>query len=201
MKPLRWLLASLVLVVLAVAGVIIGTGWYIAPQDGLSKSDAIVVVSGGDTVKRTDKGVRLWQEGWAPRLVFSGAAADQGTSNAAVMRAQAVAEGVPAAATFVEERSATTRENAQFVKPILDSQGAKKVILVSSPYHTRRVKLNFQKVYGDGYTFLARPAFDSRWARRSWWRDGDTIELTWDELRKTIYVGLVDGQSRGNTSR
>ncbi len=201
MKLLGKITAGLLVAVVAVVGCVIGIGWFIAPQDELKKADAIVVVSGGDTATRTDKGVRLWQAGWAPRLVFSGAAADQGTSNAAVMRAQAVAEGVPAGATFVEERSTTTRENAEFVKPILESQNAKSVILVSSPYHTRRVKLNFQKVHGDGYTFQAHPAFDSRWARKSWWQAGDTVALTWDELRKTVYVGLVGGQSKGNTSR
>lgn len=194
-------LIGLAAIVLLVVGFVISIGWFIAPQDELRKADAIVVVSGGDTVKRTDQGVRLWQDGWAPRLVFAGAAADQGTSNAAVMRLQAVTEGVPLGATFVEERSTTTRENAEFVKPILESQNAKSVILVSSPYHTRRVKLNFEKVYSSEYDFLVHPALDSRWARKSWWRESDTVGLTWDELRKTIYIALGGERSKDNTSR
>lgn len=188
MKYLQRAAIALTLLVGVLVTAVLGVGWYIAPQDNLEKSDAIVVVSGGDTNKRTDEGVTLWKEGWAPRLIFAGAAADQGTSNAAVMRARAIAEGVPADATIIEERSATTRQNAEFLKPVIEAQNIRQMILVSSPYHTRRVKATFGKVFGKGYRFLAHPALDSRWRRSTWWQQPDTIYLTLTELQKTAYV-------------
>ena len=169
----------------------IGVGWFIAPRDDLQKSDMIIVVSGGDTAKRTQEGVRLWKDDWAPIIAFSGAAADKGTSNAAVMRSQAIASGVPANAILVEEGSTNTIENAELLKPIVASQNAKRVIVVSSPYHTRRVKVTFEKVFGPDYQFIMAPAIDSQWARSSWWKQPETIDLTWQELKKTLYVAFV----------
>lgn len=188
---MRWWKAIVVglfsLAVLATI-VVLSIGWFIAPQDPLRKADVIVVVSGGDTVERTDEGVRLWKDNWAPKIAFAGAAADRGVSNAVVMRQRAVNQGVPLDATMIEEKSTNTKENAELLKPILDAQNMKTVILVSSPYHTRRVKTTFQKVYGKDYTFIAHPAKDSLWARSSWWKQPSTIQLTWDELRKTLFV-------------
>lgn len=191
MKWFRRLAVTLSLVATIIIAGIFGAGWFIAPQDDLKRADAIIVVSGGDTDKRTDEGVRLWKDNWAPKLIFSGAAADQGTSNAAVMRVRAVSRGVPLDATIVEERSTTTRENAEFLEPIVQAQNIKSAILVSSPYHTRRVKVTFEKVYGPGYRFITHPAKDSRWSRSSWWKQADTTKLTFQEISKTFYAAFV----------
>ena len=172
---------------------ILGAGWLIAPSDDLDKADAIVVVSGGDTNQRVDEGVALWKAGWAPKLTFAGAAADAGVSNAAVMRQRAVLQGVPSSAILIEERSRTTKENAQMLLPIFEAQNLKKLILVSTPYHTRRVKVTFGKELGKEYHLIAHPAKDTRWAKSSWWEEPATVRLTWDELRKTFYVVFLGG--------
>ncbi|HMR73214.1 MAG TPA: YdcF family protein, partial [Candidatus Saccharibacteria bacterium] len=47
------------------------------------KADAIVAVSGGDTMARVDQAIELYKNGWATMLIFSGAALDKtGPSNA-----------------------------------------------------------------------------------------------------------------------
>ncbi|MSU76195.1 YdcF family protein [Patescibacteria group bacterium] len=188
---MKWFkrLAVLIGVVAAlIVTVILGLGWFVAPQDKLEKADAIVVVSGGDTVRRTEEGVRLWKDDWAPLLVFSGAAADRGTSNAAVMRNRAIAQGVPASAILVEEKSTTTKENAEFLKPVIEAQNIHTAILVSSPYHTRRVKETFRRVYGKDLKLIARPAADASWSRRTWWQSPTNINLTLSEAGKTFYT-------------
>jgi uncharacterized SAM-binding protein YcdF (DUF218 family) len=170
---------------------ILATGWFVAPQDTLEKADAIIVVSGGNTAARTATGVTLWKENWAPKLIFAGAAADGGTSNAAVMRRLAVSQGVPPDTTFIEERSGTTRENAEFLKPVLAAQDVRTAILVSSPYHTRRLKVTFERVYGNSVHFLVYPAPDARWSRSSWWKNSDTTRLTLSEAGKTFYTAVL----------
>lgn len=191
MKWFRRVVLGLALVAALVILAILAMGWFIAPHNKLEKADAIIVVSGGDTAARTATGVELWKEDWAPKLIFAGAAADGGTSNAAVMRRQAVSQGVPADATFIEERSGTTRENAEFLKPVLTAQNVRTAILVSSPYHTRRVKLTFEQVYGDSVHFLVYPAQDARWSRSSWWKHPDTTRLTLSEVGKTFYAAVL----------
>lgn len=190
-SPLKAFSITALCVIGLVILLILGLGWFIAPSDKLEKADAIVVVSGGDTVTRTAEGISLWKDGYAPMLVMVGAAADQGTSNAAVMRRQALAAGVPSSAILIEEKSTTTQENAEFLKPITDAAGIKRMILVTSPYHARRVKVTFQKTYGKDYTFIVHPAIDSKWRRSSWWHSADTTALTLDEFTKTFYTAFL----------
>lgn len=191
----RWLRRAVTIVLAFAAAVIllvVGLGWFIAPRDELKRSDAIVVVSGGETEARVDTGIKLWKDGWSRTLVFAGAAADRGTSNAKVMQQRALAQGVPLTATIVEEQSRTTQENARFLKPVFQAQNIRSVILVTSPYHARRTKVTFEREFGKGYEFRVYPANDSRWARSSWWQSGDTIRLTLSEAGKTFYAAFLN---------
>lgn len=118
----------------------------VASSKACSKADAIVVVSGGDTRARTAAGVNLYKNGWATELIFSGAAQDKsGPSNAEAMQTQAIDAGVPEASIIIDENAQSTQENAKNTKTILDQQGYKNVILVTSGYHQRRASLEFNK--------------------------------------------------------
>lgn len=140
---------------------------YLPINDQLQKADAIVVVSGGDTAGRTRHGIKLYKQEWAPQLVFAGAARDPNSaSNARAMLAIATAEGVPAEAITLEEHSRDTRENAQKTKQLL--RDYKKIILVTSDYHQRRVDREFQRALGEGVVLINSPAKDKHWGRKSW---------------------------------
>ena len=118
MKLLRWLAGIFIALMLLVW---LGGRWLTrddlatcqaAPSgaEQCQAADAIVAVSGGDTQARTAEAIRLYQNGWARFIVFSGAAADKtGPSNAEAMRRQAVAAGVPDRAILTEELSETTK--------------------------------------------------------------------------------------------
>src|SRR5687768_17407890 len=83
-----------------------GIGYYLSPQSPLAKADAIVAISGGETDARTAEAVRLYNQGLAPNLIFSGAAADpNGPSNAKAMAASAHEAGVPTSAIHLDETS------------------------------------------------------------------------------------------------
>jgi uncharacterized SAM-binding protein YcdF (DUF218 family) len=65
---------------------------------------------------------------------------------AEVMRAIAVANGVPEDAILVEERAANTYQNVVFTHRILVENNWRRIALVSSPYHMRRALLTWRKV-------------------------------------------------------
>lgn len=110
------------------------------------KADAIVALSGGDTAARADEAIRLYKDGWADLIIFSGAAADKsGPSNARVMKQQALNAGIPSASIIIEEQSETTEENAAATKDIFIERGIKDAIIVTSAYHTRRAGLEFDR--------------------------------------------------------
>ena len=132
-------------------------------------ADAIVAVSGGDTAARTGEAIRLYQNGWASKLIFSGAAQDKsGPSNAVAMRHEAQAAGVPFKDILIEEYGATTKQNAENTQTIFEKNDIKSVILVTSAYHQRRAGLEFSTRSG-GVKVRNHPvSHDDQWSA-FWW--------------------------------
>lgn len=156
-------------------------------------ADIIVAVSGGDTVARTSEAVALYNRGWAPRLLFSGAAADKsGPSNASAMREHALAEGVPHDAILTEELSETTLQNAQLSSSVLANNRYVRVILVTSGYHQRRAGIEFRNSIDPAIEVLDHPvARDSQWSE-GWWLTVTGWRLALSELVKItlVYIGV-----------
>ncbi len=139
-----------------------------ATREGCGAAQAIVAVSGGDTSARTERAVALYKKGWAPRLIFSGAAADkEGLSNAAAMRLDAIGQGVPPEAILIEEYSENTSEHAAKTRELLAYYDITDIILVTSGYHQRRASLEFAAITtGEGVTIRNAPTNDRDWG---WW--------------------------------
>jgi uncharacterized SAM-binding protein YcdF (DUF218 family) len=184
------LLRLLVGSVLVGAAVLLGPGLFLdTPQPPPPVSDAIVVISGDEQMARFQEGVSLYQRGLGQFLVFSGAAYDNGTSNADVMRALAVQRGVPDRAILEEPLGEDTWGNATHTRQVLEQHGLRSAILVTSPYHARRAKLTFDAAYatsGIGLTVHAAP--DSEWRKLSWWKQPATRGITFTELKKLTYI-------------
>ena len=192
MKIIKIILVVIVFFLL----VCIGITWFLGPDSlrgcGQSPSasgkciqaDAIVVVSGGDTDARADQGIALFKNGWARRLIFSGAAVDKsGPSNAKAMETRALAAGVSAEAILLDEKSATTNENAENVIKIAHQNGYKSLIVVSSGYHVRRVLMEFQRS-NSGLTILTHPVTQDKDWGRFWWTTPRGWSLAGSELVK-----------------
>jgi len=155
-------------------------------------SDAIVVISGDEALARYRDGVRLYKAGWAPRLIFSGAAWDGTHSNAEVMRGLAIDDGVPASAILVDPTGDDTYGNAVHTRSLMIEHGLDSAILVTSPYHLQRAILTFRGVYGGtGIRVIGRSAPDGEWRKTSWWMNPETRALTMRELEKLGYVTLT----------
>jgi uncharacterized SAM-binding protein YcdF (DUF218 family) len=181
--------------VLVVAAVLLGPGVFLdTPQPSPKVTDAIVVISGDEQLARFQEGVSLYQRGFGQRLVFSGAAYDNGTSNADVMRALAVKRGVPDWAILEEPLGEDTWGNAVHTRQVLEAHGLHSAILVTSPYHARRAKLTFDAAYaGSGIGLTVHAAPDSQWRKLSWWQQPETRRLTFNELKKLGYI-VATGQ-------
>lgn len=165
-------------------------------------ADAIVVISGGDTAARTEEAIKLYNKGWAPVIIFSGAAADKtGPSNAKAMQAQAISAGVTNSSTIIEELSNTTDQNAENVMELAKERGFRSLILVTSAYHERRALLQFEHYAGlaNGEKVSVRPhpvAEDKDW-NRYWWLTPWGWNLAVNEILKSAVVstGGVDRTS------
>jgi uncharacterized SAM-binding protein YcdF (DUF218 family) len=147
-----------------------GCGAKPSNKKGCEAADAIVAISGGDTVSRTREAISLYQNGWGKKLVFSGAAQDKsGPSNAKVMRREALAAGVAKKDILIEEYGETTKENAVKTQTIFEANDIKSVIVVTSAYHQRRAGLEFKKRSNGMVDVRNHPvASDDQWSVY-WW--------------------------------
>jgi uncharacterized SAM-binding protein YcdF (DUF218 family) len=184
---------GLLLALLALPSFVLTIGFLVEGlQPPLQRSDAIVVISGDEDLARFRAGLTLWQEAWAPLLIFSGAALEGPISNAEAMRRLALGAGVPPEAILLEEQGTNTYGNALHTRSLMESNGLRSAILVTSPYHLQRAALTFGGVYqGSGIQLIASAAPDSDWRKRSWWLRSDLRLLTLSELEKLSYILLT----------
>lgn len=104
---------------------------------------------------RIEKAVDLYHQGVAPRLLFSGGVGLYPPAEARVMKDVAVRLGVPPEACLTEEQSHSTEQNARFSADVLRSLGARRVVVVSDPYHLLRARQYFRL---QGFEVATSPA-------------------------------------------
>lgn len=186
-------------VILAILSVIFLSS-YLAPNDlahcsarpepsgECQAADAIVVVSGGDTPARAAEGIRMYNNGWAPLIIFSGAARDtSGPSNAEVMRQQALDVGVPSQAIVTEDLSRTTAENAEQTRTLFRQLNVERVLLVTSAYHQRRASLEFEKQTDGEVAIVNHPVSTDRQWSEFWWTTPTGWYLAVSEVVKIMF--------------
>lgn len=170
--------------------------WGAAPlkiAQPLAAADAIVVFAGGvgesgiagqGYEERVQHAAALYQQGYAPRLIFS-SGHTFALHETDVMRALALSLGVPAEAIVLEPKAGNTIENVRYTHQILQAQGWTRVLLVSSPYHMRRAVLVWHKQAPD-ITVISAPIPISRFY-------GDRSVVQRRHLRAILheYLGLV----------
>lgn len=185
---------TILLIAVAAVAAFFSLGFYLSPQGTLAKADTIVAISGGDTTSRTAEAVKLYDDGWAKHIIFSGAALDPNSpSNAETMARAAEKLGVPAAAIELDEAASNTRQNAAGVATIMEREKFTSMILVTSPYHQRRADITFRRTVGPSVTIINHSSFDKAWRRSNWWATTYSRNLTLSELQKVTYE-LVAGK-------
>lgn len=163
------------MLLLLVIAVLFFPGPFLTVDSGPATGDVIVVLGGGSP-ERPERAAELFKERAAPRIIVSG------YGDAENNRRLLVAAGVPAKAIELENRSKTTRENAQFTIRLLREEKLKRVILVTSWYHTRRALACFRH-YAPEIGFYSRPSYFAS-ARADWShnRIGSRIRLEYVKL-------------------
>ncbi|MBU2541447.1 MAG: YdcF family protein [Candidatus Omnitrophica bacterium] len=141
-------------------------------SDAFQKADAIVVFAGGvgesgmagqGYQERVQHAVRLYRKGYANHLIFS-SGYTYIFHEPQVMKALAVSLGMPEGRIILEDKAKNTYENVLFTGEILERNDWKEILLISSPYHMRRVSLVFRKNAPDTevlYTPITKSLFYS----------------------------------------
>ncbi|MDW8482482.1 MAG: YdcF family protein [Meiothermus sp.] len=131
-------------------------------RDAPQKADLIVVLGGGmhcgageleaSSLARLEKGLELWRAGYAPRLTLSdtvgeifGSAGCPSLGRVALERVRALyGEAGPEVVLLPKMR--TTRTEALAVAKLVRDRGYRRVLLVTTPTHSRRAVAAFRKL-------------------------------------------------------
>ncbi len=197
------LAALIVLIALVTAPLVAvrGAGRWLIRQDPLRSADIIVVLSGG-MPWRAEEAARLFRLGEAHEVWVS--RPDTPTDQLRAMGIQYLGEdyfncqvllhsGVPEAAVRVlPEKIVDTQQEVVEIAREMRRKEQTTVIIVTSPEHTRRVKVLWRKLVGDQPTAIVRAAFQDPFDKDHWWRntrDTYSVVREWMGLMNA-WVGL-----------
>ncbi len=148
-------------------------------EDELQPADAIVVL--GDDNYPADRAARaagLFQARWAPVVVASGRYLRPYASIADLMARDLAERRVPADAIVpLRHRASSTREEATAVAELARERRWRRLILVTSSYHTRRALYIFRGTLPRDIELRVASAEDSDFDPEAWWQARESRKL------------------------
>jgi uncharacterized SAM-binding protein YcdF (DUF218 family) len=187
----RW--ARLLLLLVSVAALIwtgglVAFGFAIptAPSDRTSKTQAIVVLTGGS--ERIDEGLALLRAGLGEKMLITGVAEGISLEDAL----GATREELEDVACCVElgHTAANTAGNALEAAQWMKREGVTSLRLVTGSYHMPRSLLEFERVMPDARV-IANPVFPGHVKVEQWWRFRGTAGLIASEYAKYLGAMLI----------
>ncbi|WNS43536.1 YdcF family protein [Paenibacillus sp. MMS20-IR301] len=157
-------------------------GKFLMYSQSPQKADAVIVLSGG--AGRVEKAIELYNEGYASNLILSNVNGYAGPIGD--MLETALAQGIPENDIITENLATSTYENAELTLPILNKHMYTSAIIVSSDFHMRRVKFNFDRLYRSSGIQLTYVASETNFTASRWWSNHFSRGLVFEEYSKMI---------------
>ena len=190
MNRRRWLwLVALVLV----AAVVFHQAWlaalgrFLIDAEPPQKADLIVVLAGDWNGYRILYGGELVRQGYAPKALVSGPRHHYGLYEYELAITFAVRHGYPAD-SFIPLPIAdanSTREEAERILPEIRRRGARRVLVVTSDYHTRRSSRIYHRLAPDlDLRVVAAP--DAVFRADRWWNNREASKVFLLEFTKLV---------------
>ena len=119
----------------------------------------------------------------APLVVASGRMLRPYTGMAEIIERDLEIHGVPMESIVkFPQRAANTREEAEALKGLVANRGWRRVLIVTSNYHTRRTRFIFDRVFPSNVTVRVSAAHDSEFDPAHWWEARLGVKLFSGEL-------------------
>lgn len=156
--------------------------------DPPAPADAALVLAGDPDYERTKTGVRLVLDGQVRLLLVTGGEPGPGDS-AESLRLVALRLGVPPARIRMEQTSRSTHEAMLAVRSLVEAEGIRSLVVVTSPYHQRRASWAARRSLSN-VRVISRPADPSSWRPEGWWKTTRGRRIVLGEYAKLAYYGL-----------
>ena len=154
-------------------------------QDRIEPAEVIIVIGDDDfAAHRTAEAAALFRAGWAPQIVASGRMLRPYASIADFMTRDLISQGVPASAIVrFSHMAGNTLDEAAALRVLVIQKGWRRILLVTSNYHTRRARYIFRKVLPAGVSLEVVGASDPEFQPDTWWESR--------QGRKTMFLESV----------
>jgi len=153
-------------------------------DEALQPADAIVVLGDdnypGDRARRA---AELYQGRWAPKVVVSGRYLRPYANVAELMKRDVMESGVGEGAVVpLAHFAANTREEAYAVRNLIREERWRRVIVVTSNYHTRRSRYIFRRALDHDVEVRVAAAGDRDFMPAGWWNSRAGVRIFFREL-------------------
>lgn len=168
-------------------------GSYLVLASTPVKADAAFVLAGDMRGHRLKRAAELVRDGYVPLALVSGPMEWYGQNEADMAIAFAVRQGYPREwFEPVHIRSLSTEEEAYKVRDEFIRRGIKRLILVTSNYHTRRTGTTFRRIMPRDIEITVVAASDEYFDPHSWWKNREGRKTAFIEMSKTVasWIGL-----------
>ncbi|MEZ5353564.1 MAG: YdcF family protein [Bryobacteraceae bacterium] len=161
-------------------------GTLLVSAEAPAQADAALVLAGDASGQRILRAAGLVQQGYVPVVFVSGPRMFYGRSEDSLAIPFAVSAGFPESYfRGLPVDAYSTREEAEKLTPILRARGVRRLLVVTSDYHTGRAgRLWRQIASGIEVHMVAAP--DPFFRPDSWWRRREATKRVFDEWVKTV---------------
>ncbi|MCM2266019.1 MAG: YdcF family protein [Desulfuromonadales bacterium] len=185
-------LAGLLLAALALALILRFLPNFLVVDHQPTPADAIVVLAGDTDGSRLRAALQLHDDRLAPQLLLVGRSSKAWEPTVKKLAPAVTLEG--RAVTYIEG-STDTLTDAQLTLGHCRATPIRKLLVVTSPYHSRRTQFIFNDIYaGSGIepTVISSGGYEKYVSPDAhWWADRRTLENAWLEFGKILYWELT----------
>lgn len=167
---------------------------FLIREDSLQDADALFVLSGGG-YDRGNEAVNIYRQGYVKSIVCTGGnpvyefrVFNIDTLESDMTVANLKRQQIPDSVIIVLRAGTSTNEEAAIIFNYCKQHHLKRIMVLSSKIHSRRVKKVFAKQFkGEPTQVLVRGAFSSRYNEMLWWQSEEGLIALNNEWVKTAY--------------
>lgn len=201
LKKLLYVLAGLFLIFLilylARVPILRGMGNALIKEDTVMPVDATFVLSGNSN-ERCVKAAELYKEDLTPLVIATGGGINQAIlaygleiTDAELARKALRRYGVDSVDIRAISRGTSTFEESEQILGYAQREGFSRIIVVTSKFHTRRVRKVFRKKFRDmGIDVIVVGADPEEYDLNEWWTSEPAMIFVNNEYAKTLYYWL-----------
>ena len=151
--------------------------WLVLNQEP-KEAELIIVLSGADG--RLDVAWKTLEEGYADKILLTN------TYGFSQQDLSKIKNNLARNTIYNDYESTSTLASALYSKNMMEENGFTSAMIVSSDYHMRRVKLNFERAFEGSEMNLTYVASDSNYQAGLWWTNKYSIGVTGSEYIKIV---------------